>query len=85
MTFILSIITPLFPLSKMGLKALAAYGVPILLGIFVIKMTVKESVLLIGTGVTLLLVSELIVMQLGSFFSKEIDFSKKVSYFRRFI
>ncbi len=71
-------ITPFFTLSDMGMKAVFAYGIPVLLGAFLLKISVKKSLIYMVIGVTLLLLSELVIVQVGGLFSKASDLSDKV-------
>lgn len=71
-------ITPFFTLSDMGMKAVFAYGIPVLLGIFLLKISVKKSLIYMVIGVTLLLLSELVIVQVGGLFSKASDLSDEV-------
>lgn len=71
-------ITPFFTLSDMGVKAVFAYGIPVLLGAFLLKISVKKSLIYMVIGVTLLLLSELVIVQVGGLFSKASDLSDEV-------
>ena len=58
--------------------SLFAYGIPVLLGAFLLKISVKKSLIYMVIGVTLLLLSELVIVQVGGLFSKASDLSDKV-------
>lgn len=63
-------ITPFFTLSDMSSKAVFAYGVPVLVSVFLLRISVKKSLIYTGIGITLLLLSELVIVQVGGFFLK---------------
>lgn len=61
-------LTQIFHLDQIGLKVVIVIGICILLGFFVLGLSFMKSVFYIGTYNLLVIVSELIVIQIGELF-----------------
>lgn len=78
LTAVFCLVTPLFTLADFRLKAIFTYALPICFCSLILKISVKKSIMYMGVGVTLLVISELVVVQIGNLFGKGHDLGNKV-------